>query len=75
MPCIRSDGSLSAAAKKVMAAMENPITLEAVAASSGLPLYQIRSSVRELVEAGLVAVQGDHYVMTEDGRRKLAEQR
>jgi len=75
MPCISSDGSLSAAAKKVMAAMENPTTLEAVAASSGLPLYQIRSSVRELVEAGLVEVHGDHYVMTEDGRRKLAEQR
>ncbi len=75
MPCIRADGSLTVAAKKVMTAMEKPATLDEVAAASGLPLYQIRSSVRELVEAGLVEIRDGAYVMTDAGRRKLAEQR
>ncbi|MDW8071182.1 MAG: hypothetical protein RMK79_06880 [Anaerolineae bacterium] len=75
MPCINPDGTLSVAAKQVLAALENPVTLETAAACSGLPLYQIRGRVRELIEAGLVAVQGERYVITAAGRRRLAEQR
>ncbi len=76
MPCISSDGTLTVAAKKVMTAMKTPISLEDVAAQSGLPLYQIRSSVRELVQAGLVEVMADgKHATTEAGRQKLAEQR
>lgn len=75
MPCINADGSLSVAARQVLAAMEHPVTLEEVAMRSGLPLYLIRGRVRELVEAGLVAVQGERYSMTAAGRSKLAEQR
>lgn len=75
MPCISADGTLTVAARKVMTAMQSPIPLEGAANASGLPLYQIRSSVRELIQAGLVEVLDDgRHVLTEAGRQKLAAQ-
>lgn len=72
MACINSDGSLSGAAKKVLGAMQSPTTLEDVSESTMLPLYRIRASVRELIEAGLVEEKDGLYVITPAGQARLA---
>jgi predicted transcriptional regulator len=74
MACINSDGSLSGAAKKVLGAMQSPTTLEDVSESTMLPLYRIRASVRELIEAGLAEEKNGLYSITATGRARLAEQ-
>jgi len=71
MPCINEDGTLTPSAKKVLSAISSPITLEEVAKSTGLPLFRIRSSIREMLEAGLVEEKEEKYIITEAGIKKL----
>ena len=72
MACINPDGTLSAAAEKIMASLLQPTTLEDVAQQTGLPLYRIRSSVREIVQAGLVLEEDGEYALTEAGKDRIA---
>jgi predicted transcriptional regulator len=72
--CINPDGSLTGAAKKIMAAMHDPISLRDVAEQTMLPLYRIRSSVREILQAGLVEEKDGAYTITAAGRELLQEQ-
>lgn len=74
MACINSDGSLSGAAKKVLGAMQSPTRLEDVSESTMLPLYRIRASVRELIEAGLAEEKDGLYVITLNGQARLSGQ-
>lgn len=55
MPCVNENGEVTESARKILTAMEQPIPLAQVATTTSLPLYRIRSSMRELVEAGLAA--------------------
>ncbi len=71
MPCIDSRGNLSESGRRILAALSHPITLEEAARQAGLPLYRVRSGAREMVEAGLVEVQGGAHVMTAAGRSLL----
>jgi predicted transcriptional regulator len=72
MACINPDGTLSVAAKKIMASMQQPTTLEDIAQQTGLPLYRIRSSVREIVQAGLVLEEDRRYTLTEAGKERIS---
>ena len=71
MACINEDGTLTPSAKKVLSAISSPITLEEAAKSTGLPLFRIRSSIREMLEAGLVEEKEEKYVATKLGRAKI----
>jgi len=71
MPCINEDGTLTPSAKAVLSALSSPITSEEVAKSTGLPLFRIRSSIREMLEAGLVEEKEEKYIITEAGIKKL----
>ena len=46
------------------------LTPEEIAGHLGLPLFRIRRSLRELVQAGLVLAQGDRFLATKEGKRK-----
>jgi DNA-binding IclR family transcriptional regulator len=48
----------------MLAALERPATEEEVAGVTGLPLFRVRSGLRELVAAGLVSQQGGRFVAT-----------
>ncbi|RJP77197.1 MAG: hypothetical protein C4524_08720 [Candidatus Zixiibacteriota bacterium] len=74
MPCLTSDGRLTESAKEMLQLLDAPRTPDQVAQLIGLPLYRIRASLREMVEAGLVEQRDDHYATLEAGRKKLAEQ-
>jgi predicted transcriptional regulator len=74
MACVANDGSLTEQAKRMLHLLDSGCSLEEAAAAADLPLFRIRGSVRELVEAGLVEATGAIYRTTAEGRAKLASQ-
>ena len=71
MACINPDGTLTPSAKAILSAVSSPTPLEEVAKSTGLPLFRIRSSIREMLEAGLVEEKEGKYAVTKLGREKI----
>jgi Mn-dependent DtxR family transcriptional regulator len=59
MACVNSDGTLTQSARTLLRAAVEPAAPEAIAAQTGLPLYRVRSSMRELADAGLLEAQLD----------------
>jgi len=72
MACVSADGTITATAKALIKSLEVPLGAEEIAARLGSPLFKVRSSLRELVEAGLVVTQDDKYLATEAGKQKAA---
>ncbi|NSW79922.1 MAG: hypothetical protein HPY54_12910 [Chthonomonadetes bacterium] len=71
MACISPEGTLTESARKMLEAVQTPATPEEVAQSTGLPLFRVRSGLRELVQAGLVAETEGRYQITEAGQQKM----
>jgi len=71
MACINPDGTLTSSAKKILSALSSPATLEKVAKSTELPLFRIKSSIREMLEAGLVKEEEGKYLITKLGQEKI----
>ncbi len=67
MACLQADGTVSASGRALLSAVEQPATPEEVAAATGLPLFRVRSGLRELAGAGLVSQDGPRFAAT--GRR------
>jgi predicted transcriptional regulator len=70
MACINPDGSLTPAAQAVITALKTPRTSAELAQATSLPVYRIRSTIRELIEAGLVLETDGRYQLTENGLRR-----
>jgi predicted transcriptional regulator len=73
MACINPDGSLTRPGRALVAALQRPKNLAQASNDAGIPLYRVRSVIRELLEAKLVAVEGDIYKTTELGLEKIAD--
>ena len=73
MPCMDSRGELNEMARKILAAMASSAPIEKVAQETGIPLYRIRSAVRELIDAGLVEEKDGSYALGEAGRAAIAK--
>lgn len=71
MACISADGTLTESARKMLQAVQTPATPEEVAQNTGLPLFRVRSGLRELAQAGLVAETEGRYQITEAGQQKM----
>ena len=69
--CINADGSLTASARKVLKALENPLTAEEVREVTSQPLFRIRASLREMEAAGLISGADGYYKITDEGRERL----
>jgi predicted transcriptional regulator len=72
MPCIDSQGHLSDAARKILTALEQPRTVEQIAAALNLPLFRVRSGVREMAEAGLIGEKNGAFTVTPRGHELAA---
>ncbi len=70
MACVNTDGTLSASGGAMLKAVEQPATAEEVAIATGLQLFRVRSGLREMVDAGLVRLDGSRFVAT--GRSPVA---
>ena len=73
MPCVKPDGTLEPMAQAILRALRTPRTAEGVCDFLRLPLYRVRSTVRELVEAGLVAETAGQYARTPEGEAHTQE--
>lgn len=65
MACVSPDGSLTESARTLLALLETPLAPEEIARRLGRPLYQVRASLREMEEAGLVAHHEGGFVVAE----------
>jgi len=71
MPCVNPDGSITDSAKALLKVIESPLTAEEISKKVGQPLFKIRSSLREMVDAELIKEEGNKYVISESGKEKI----
>jgi predicted transcriptional regulator len=71
MPCVKPDGTLEPMAQAIIRALRSPRTAEGVCEHLRLPLYRVRSTMRELAEAALVAETNGVYALTDTGRTRV----
>jgi DNA-binding IclR family transcriptional regulator len=72
MACINADGTLVSSAFTLLAAAQTARTATEIATLTGLPLYRVRSSLRELVQAQLLREGSERYALTKAGQARLA---
>jgi predicted transcriptional regulator len=71
MACINPDGTLTPAAQAVITALKTSCTPAELSQVTSLPVYRIRSTIRELIEAGLVLEIAGKYQLTDSGMKRL----
>jgi len=71
MACVNADGSLTPIAQKVLSAILEPVIPMQIQQTSGLPIYRVRASLRELMDLGLVEQHGENYQITDLGKTYL----
>jgi hypothetical protein len=70
MPCVRPDGTLSGSGRAMLEAVQTDSTVADVVAKTGMPLFRVRSGLRELVAADLISETGELFSQTEQGAAK-----
>jgi DNA-binding IclR family transcriptional regulator len=69
--CVNPDGTVTPSAIAILTALRSADTAELIAPLAGLPLFRVRSALRELVAAGLVEVVDGHHRLTDTGLARL----
>ncbi len=68
MACISPDGKLTESGTKMLHALKSgSATPEDIARATQLPLFRVRSALRELAQASIVEQNGDKYSLTDKG--------
>jgi DNA-binding IclR family transcriptional regulator len=68
MACISPDGKSTESGAKMLRALRAKTESAAeVAQKAGLPLFRVRSGLRELEQAGLVSQKGEQYELSAKG--------
>ena len=68
MACISPDGKPTESGSKMLRALKGGLgSPEEIASKAGLPLFRVRSGLRELTEAGLAKQRDDKYELSEKG--------
>ena len=68
MACISPDGKPTESGTKMLRALQVGLgTPEEIARDTGLPLFRVRSGLRELTQAGLANQKEDRYEVSEKG--------
>lgn len=69
MACISPDGKPTESGAEMLRALKSgPGSAEEIAKNAGLPLFRVRSGLRELAQAGLAGQKNDKYEITEKGK-------
>jgi DNA-binding IclR family transcriptional regulator len=68
MACISPDGKPTASGAKMLRALKaGAESAEEIAQKAGLPIFRVRSGLRELAQAGLANQKGDKYELSPKG--------
>jgi hypothetical protein len=78
MACIKPDGSLTPSGRRILLELPGPgspepMTIDALSAKSGVPMYRARASIREFLGAGLVSEESLLYRRTAAAENVLAK--
>ncbi len=75
MGCVSPDGRLSDRALSFLKLVKErgQILPQEAVQITGRPLFQVRSSLRELTQAGFLKQEGEGYSITEKGLKALEE--
>ena len=72
MACISPDGKPTESGTKMLRALQSgQKSPEEIAGKTGLPLFRIRSGLRELTQAGLAEQKEDKYELSEKGAQLI----
>ena len=72
MACISPDGKPTESGTKMLRALQAGLgSPDEIAKEAGLPLFRVRSGLRELAEAGLASEKGDKYELSSKGSEML----
>ena len=71
MACVNPDGTVTPSAIAILTALRSADTAELIAPLAGLPLFRVRSALRELVAAGLVIADDGRHRLTDAGLARL----
>lgn len=71
MACINPDGTLTPTASLLLKTAAQSLSIEEIAHITGLPLYRVRSSLRELVADGFLEEENGKFQLTEKGKQQL----
>lgn len=68
MPCVSPDGKPTESGLKMLGALKagNKVA-EDIAAATGMPLYRVRSGLRDMVEAGYATENDGAHSLTDKG--------
>lgn len=73
MACISPDGKPTESGTRMLRALKAGLNSpEEIARSTGLPLFRVRSGLRELTQAGLAIRSDDLYHLSPEGEEILA---
>jgi len=68
MACVSPDGKPTESGTKMLRALQSGLgSPEEVANETGLPLFRVRSGLRELTQAGLADQNEDSYKLSDKG--------
>jgi len=68
MACISPDGKPTLSGARMLHALKDKAgSAEEVSQNAGLPLFRVRSGLRELAQAGLVSQKGEKYELSAKG--------
>ena len=72
MACISPDGKPTESGTKMLGALQaGSKSAEEVALETGLPLFKVRSGLRDITQAGLAEQKEDRYKLTEKGAKLI----
>jgi predicted transcriptional regulator len=72
MACISPDGKPTESGTKMLRALKSGLgSAEEIAQSTGLPLFRVRSGLRELTQAGLANQKNNKYEVTDKGAQLI----
>jgi DNA-binding IclR family transcriptional regulator len=73
MPCVSPDGKPTESGVKMLGALKaGKSSPEEIAAASDMPLFRVRSGIRELVAAGYATESDGSYALTDQGVAALS---
>jgi DNA-binding IclR family transcriptional regulator len=68
MSCVQPDGKPTESGRKMLQAVkQGKETPEAIAEAAGLPLFRVRSGLRDMLKAGYVSSEEDKYKISPRG--------
>jgi DNA-binding IclR family transcriptional regulator len=70
MPCVSADGKPTKSGIEMLSALKGGAsTTDALSGATGMPMFRVRSGLRQLVNAGFVKQVDDKYQLTPEGSK------